>query len=144
VRTLEKLTFTSSAKLLRKLARDQALYLKLLPSNISALSTQYALVLLRMDDTMASTTVVNSGLVDAATTLYFTKDDRSTLSFLDLSAEIRNSIYELVFEHDDPVYVAVPGTDKAPVLHRRLGDGNDSLVNPRECLSVSWLPALTF
>jgi hypothetical protein len=100
-----------------------------------------------MDDTMASTTVANSGLVDAATAFSSTstrKDVGGTLSFLDLSAEIRNSIYELVFEHDDPVYVAVPGNDKAPVLHRRLGDGNDGLVNPRESLSVSWLPALTF
>ena len=93
---------------------------------------------------MASTTVANSGIVDAATTLYFTKDDRSTLSFLDLSAEIRNSVYELVFEHDDPVYVAVPGKDKAPVLHRRLGDGNDGLVNPRKSASVACLLALTF
>lgn len=59
--------------------------------------------------------------------------------FMDLSAELRNRIYAILFEHPDPVYI-VQGSargrkdDKRAALHRRIGDRNESLFNPCMCL----------
>jgi hypothetical protein len=53
----------------------------------------------------------------------------SALSFLTLPAEIRNSIYELLYVHVDPMVVA--STELAgdtATLHRRYSDQNDGLI----------------
>lgn len=48
-----------------------------------------------------------------------------------LPAEIRNQIYDLIFRHDDPVYVASSKWCNATIkLHRRLHDRNDALIHP--------------
>ncbi|KAF2820395.1 hypothetical protein CC86DRAFT_459862 [Ophiobolus disseminans] len=49
-----------------------------------------------------------------------------TTSFLDLPAEIRNWIYEILFRHVDPLLLAYPGGGHVS-LHRRIGDRNDDL-----------------
>jgi hypothetical protein len=57
--------------------------------------------------------------------------DRRSFPFLALPPETRNQIYGLVFEHEDPIYVAAAGWRKGAVgLHRRIGDRNDRLINP--------------
>jgi hypothetical protein len=55
--------------------------------------------------------------------------------FFSLSAEIRNNIYTLIFEHEDPIYVIQALKDPNPVLHRCVGDRNRGLINPRKCIS---------
>ncbi|KAH7086583.1 hypothetical protein FB567DRAFT_603675 [Paraphoma chrysanthemicola] len=57
--------------------------------------------------------------------------EAGALSFFDLSSEIRNSIYELVFKHDEPIFVAPPTRDQNFRLHRRRGDNNVGLINPQ-------------
>jgi hypothetical protein len=53
--------------------------------------------------------------------------------FFSLSAaEIRNAVYALIFEHQDPIYVARALKDPLPVLHRCEGDRNSGLINPRK------------
>jgi hypothetical protein len=69
-------------------------------------------------------------------------------SFFALSAEIRNNIYTLIFEHEDPIYVIQAPKDPNPVLHRCVGDHNRGLINPRKCRSrpscYTTLDILTF
>jgi hypothetical protein len=55
--------------------------------------------------------------------------------FFSLSAEIRNNIYALIFEHEDPIYVIQADKSLNPVLHRYVGDRNRDLINPRKCRS---------
>jgi hypothetical protein len=70
--------------------------------------------------------------------------------FFALSAEIRNNIYTLIFEHEDPIYViqASKDPDPNPVLHRCVGDRNRGLINPGKCRSrpscYTTLDILTF
>ncbi|KAF2030517.1 hypothetical protein EK21DRAFT_111830 [Setomelanomma holmii] len=45
-------------------------------------------------------------------------------SFLDLPAELRNWIYELIFKHADPLYLSVRRRDRRMVLYRRADDRN--------------------
>jgi hypothetical protein len=52
--------------------------------------------------------------------------------FFSLSAEIRNAVYALIFEHQDPIYVARALKDPLLVLHRCVGDRNSDLINPRK------------
>jgi hypothetical protein len=55
-----------------------------------------------------------------------------TSPFLSLAAELRNRIYALIFEHDDPLYVARrngwPNKNDYALLYRRVDDRNDRLV----------------
>lgn len=54
------------------------------------------------------------------------------LAFLDLSAEIRNKIYGLLFEHEDSVYAMFDQQFPQTLeIHRRVGDENHRLIDPR-------------
>jgi hypothetical protein len=49
--------------------------------------------------------------------------------FFSLSAEIRNHIYALIFEHEGPIYVIIDRKDSNAVLHRCPSDCNSGLIN---------------
>jgi len=59
--------------------------------------------------------------------------EKNTLGFFSLPAELRNKIYELIFEHKDPIFVAQhehPANIHL-VTYRRITDQNDGLAHPR-------------
>jgi hypothetical protein len=59
------------------------------------------------------------------------REEASSLGFLSRPAEMRNRIYELVFVHEEAIYVAASRLRQGQlVLHRRIGDGNDRLIMP--------------
>ena len=50
------------------------------------------------------------------------------LSFLDLPAEVRNYVYEYIYEHPDPIVITNTGHNSGQItLHRLLYDDNDKL-----------------
>ena len=50
------------------------------------------------------------------------------LSFLDLPAEVRNYVYEYIYEHPDPIVITNTVHNSGQItLHRLLDDRNDEL-----------------
>jgi hypothetical protein len=71
-------------------------------------------------------------------------DEASSFGFLSLPAEICNKIYELVFVHEEAIYVATSRLRQGlSVLHRRIGDGNDRLIMPGKPCRVDLGACLT-
>jgi len=60
--------------------------------------------------------------------------------FLSLVPEIRNRVYAILFEHDDPLCIVnvVDRDDIKSLLHRYVHDKNDRLASSGEHYSTLW------